>query len=248
MQAAGYSIPTFHRLGKAYSLAAPGLFVDQQRVAAAVGGSSFTLEDSDGTTVINARAVTVTDGIAYVALVAGDASTYTLPQDRAWREYWTITDVDGTVWEIEREFYVGRRFPRPLVTQGDLEALQPAWRELKPAGIPTLDDPITVGWGDVVRKLITRGILASRLLDDTTIFGLHRARAAWRYAKGLSETAGAHWKEIAADYLTEFNDLWNELVAKIDADDDGVAESDSAEALETELFATAIPRRSLEVW
>lgn len=251
------NLPRFLQQGRGETLDFP-LFNASGGRAAVVGPGTFSLLDADGALVIDAAVVTVTEGVATVALAAEFADAYDLPQ-LPWRERWVLEGVSGapSPATYEREVHVCRVAPVATITAEDLFRMHPQWRRQLPQSRASYAEPIEDAWAELLGRLLGDQVLPNRVLNWWALAIVHKYWAAHIVCRDFAtdNPGDSRWERNAEKYWARSqSELEHHLGLQKDNDEDGVADHPGVlESGEPQLFLTNLPmtnypRRFGEPW
>ena len=212
-----------------------------------VTGGTYSLLDASGTAVINAQAVTVTNGVASYSVPSTFADDHTLPQD-TWREKWEMTGVGGggpTTMTFEREAMVCRVAPVRHVSLRTLVRMHSQWSRTLPKLRPDPGEFIEDAWVELIKRMLGDGILPHRVLNWHTMSVVHKYWAAHLVCRDLQTDTSSptKWDDLADDYWSRVQTEYeHQLGLVVDNDEDGVDEDPGTlTGAEPPLFLTDVP-------
>lgn len=133
------------------------LVVRQDDAVISVASVTLTLRDEAGEVVVDAGIGTfATPGRVRYALDAADVPS-TRPYALGWRGVWTITDTDGVVHRVARDYALVRYTSTCPVVSQDLYDLHPTLRTELPEGALSFSAQIKQAWVWFTEQLFQKG-------------------------------------------------------------------------------------------
>lgn len=192
-------------------------------VAPTEAGSTVTIYDADGTAVVDAAAVTVTDSIATYTLLG--TVTDDLDLSAHWRIEWSLV-ISGTTYVFDNRVVHCRRVPFPVLTEagiyGRVAALDPTGHA--PISRRTeYSREIDDAWIRLVNRLVESGRRIELITDPSVLRECHLLLVLATVLDDLSARNESH--RAAADaFRAQYEAAWASLVLPTDTDDDGAAD------------------------
>lgn len=199
---------------------------------------TFELLDRNGTAVVAATPVVITDGVATHVILAAVLDDQ-VDLSPLYQERWVLI-IDGVTYTVRREAAVARFKLYPVISDADLvlgeypglidelgKSEQHAQRFLDEA------------WAQIMEKLWSVGRWPERMLSTSAFRALHKHwtyflifKYLWRLTAGAS---GGRWNRLMDHHKSEMNGAWSGLNSRIDRDLDGLPDEDSRESAQTML-------------
>ena len=193
-------------------------------VAPTAIGSSVSVFEADGTAVVTAGVVVVTDSVATYALLG--TVTDDLDLSRDWRIVWSLLMPDGVVHTFDNRMVLCRRVPFPVLTEAGIYGRVPA---LDPTGhapisrrteySATIDD----SWIRLTNRLVESGKRIELITDPSVLRETHLLLVLATVFDDLSARNPAT-AEAAKAFREQYEAAWGSLVLPTDDDDDGDAD------------------------
>lgn len=223
----------------------------QGGLVAPAGTSTFSLLRPDGSAVVNAAAVTISDEVATYAISGSTelADTDTNPYSELYQERWILDLPDGTRRTIRREAAVAPFSWYNPVADVDLLAEYPELGTLVgPLEQQTLQGFIDESVRHVLELLFNQGQWPDIMVSVSAFREPIRQRALFLIFKDLyREQGGAgnpRWERLLRYHEGEWNAAWARLSSRLDADLDGHADSTDRQAARRTIHRNAHGRRA----
>lgn len=242
----GYTVrvpyPDYLVRGRAQTVTLP-LYRDGALVSPTVSGSTFSLLDPNGSTVVSASAITVTGSTATYALTAGDLPA-TLSLGRGYREVWHLVLPDGSTRDIRRDASLVLYAAYPVIADGDLLGVYSDLdRQLK-SGTTTFQAYIDEGWKRILGRLEAQGVFPECIVTDWSLREVHLELALHLVCLDCARSVGGRWLELAASHKKEFELAWSRLKFVTSSDGANADGSDMRSGNRGVTFVNASPARS----
>jgi hypothetical protein len=199
-------------------------------------GSSFTLIDPGGTSVIDAQPVVVdSDGIASYSVSALELPD-TLTYSERYQERWILVLPDGTTRTIRRECAVAPFLVYLPVSDRDLmDGEYPDLISLLGTSGTTLQPFIDRAYRDVLEELWKKGRWPDLMLSNSAFVKPIRELALYRIFKFLFRSTGGgggptRWETLMTLHKTQSDAAMSDFRSRIDTDLDGLPDSDTRES------------------
>jgi len=236
-----HDLPRFVRRSRAYTFSLDSLDSDDGSSTVATA-CDYSLFDSDGVAVIDGEACTIASGVASYALTAVklDGEDFSAGY---WEE-WEAT-IGGERYIFEREFYLVRRVPKPVIRDTDLVAVHSDILAELPPGAETWSGKRSEAWSQLLTYLIAKGHNPARIRNLVALRPVHVQWTIALIAEDLdTRTSGpGKWTKRALSARAAVKETLDSLGLEMDDDDDGTI--DDVESAEPGVFLTEIPAQSL---
>ena len=193
-------------------------------VAPTQSGSTFTLLDPNGTAVVNAAAVTVTNSVA-TCTVTGSLIPTTAKLGEGWIERWTLVLPDGTTRTVERRAALVLYELVPVISDVDLLALYPDLATWRDASVTSMQTWIDEAWARIIARLYTKRRWPYLIKSADSLRTLHIEMALMLWAQYLAKgRSGSNFIEVMRAHQQNVEGEWAALAVTWDADHDGFAD------------------------
>jgi hypothetical protein len=216
-------------------------------VAPTASGSTYTLYDEDGTTVLATGAVTVTADVAQYSIAAASIPA-TLGFGEKYRAAWLLVLPDGTTRTFRREVSIALQAINPVITDADLLAEYPDLARDLPSTASSWQGFIDEAWKRILARLRQKGAIPHLIVSDTELRDAHRELTLmliakwWRFKGTNAET----WKEMQEYHAAAYEAAWTSANVRLDTDQDGAADGDGRTGLaSTVTHINPAPRQSV---
>ena len=195
---------------------------------ASPSSGTVTVYNEAGTKLVDGAAVTVSGSIAQYSLTAGTTTDEDLGE--GWRVEWALVMPDTITHTFRVPGALVRRRLYPVVTDADLIRRHADLSDLRPASLSSYQDYIDEAWGDIMERVVARGLLPYLVMDPRALRQAHMFHALELIFVDFSTSAGdGRYLELAKIYRDRFNESWRELKFDYDQDNDGAADGDAGE-------------------
>lgn len=219
---------------------------DGALVAPTVLGSSFTLIGPGGTTVVDAKAITVSGSVAQCALTAAELPE-TLELSELYQQRWSLVMPDGTTRTIRRECAIARFLFHPPVADVDLTEEYPDLIDLLGEQMTDAQSFIDGATGRVLRILFKSGRWPDIMLSNDAFYDAIRELTLYRIFKWLYRETGnnagpSRWERLMDIHRENSERELAAFTSRLDADHDGLPDSIDRQAGSTVIHRNATPR------
>jgi hypothetical protein len=206
--------------GEDNTIACP-VYYEGALVVPTLAGSVLTVTDDSGTAIVNAQAVTITDGVAsYTIPEATLPSTTALAMGYAVR--WSL-QIEGKPYHFRNTACVVLSRLYSPVDQTDLTDIHSDLMAYLDAGSkrsfqPFLDDALM----DAERRLLRGGRRPWLILDSWGLFDVIRTKTLERIFRSFQTSTSTDQKygKLADQYAKEYEKAWQTLDLNLDYDQD----------------------------
>ena len=203
------------------------LALEVQSAGAVVAPASgtLTLRDSTNTAIVNAAAITVTNGIAEYELAAATVPA-TLPLAQDWIEEWTLTFADGQVHTFRRTAHLCRRRLYPVLTQAAILKRHRNLNDLVEATPTAIQDAIDDAWDSILARLQQDQAWPQLVMTPDSFYEVHFSLTCQRLFLDMMTNAGGGddvYAKLAEFYGEQFTQGWASLKFVYDQDESGTA-------------------------
>jgi hypothetical protein len=206
----------------------------------APSSATLTLRSETGVT-LSTPTVTIVGSIPTATILAAALDSL----GEGYREQWDIT-IAGIVYTKYRDGAVCRSPLQMPITDADLVAGYPDLAQNLGTSATNFQSFLDKAWGKTLRKLRSGGkmpyviVSSSALYDAVLEWTLHLIYTWW-----YGQTGGVHFKELADEHRSNFNEEWGSLSFEVDLDQDGVADDRDRETASNAAIITpnASPNR-----
>ncbi len=209
----------------------------------APSSGTFTLVDEGGDT-ISTSAVVVSGSIATATIPAGDLPA-TLDLSQRLQQRWVLVMPDGVEHTARREAALARfRFYSPI-GDIDLESEYPGLGTDVGDSVDSLQPFIDEATAWFVNKLWSKGTWPDLIVEPSATRAPIRERAYYLIFKALyRRTSGqARWETLMNIHRDGYREAFGSMTYKVDADHDGVADSDDRKSAGTVVHRNPAPQR-----
>lgn len=191
-------------------------------VAPTASGSSFSLIKPDGTTLIDARAITISGSVATCALTAGDFPAATATLGEGYQEVWVLVLADGTTRTVDREAALAKRPLVPCVTDADLIEAYPTLNTILGSSLTSWQVFIDAAWKEIIGRIIGEGHLPYLIKSGWSFRVAHieLSLANLFRAQALAQARG-NFLELSREHRTNYGAAWGRINFRTDDDHDG---------------------------
>lgn len=206
-------------------------------VSVTQSGSTFSLLKPDGTAIVDAAAVTVSNGVPQYALTTTHLPTTLEPLGEGYQEVWVLVLPDGTTRTVDREAALCLRPLVPVVSQTTLLEDYPTLTTFlgsavvgAPSNAPTdWQGFISAAWSDILGTLIAEGHLPYLIKSSSAFRKWHKELT---YAKGfgwlaMHQAGRGNWLELARKHEIAAEGARKAINFKTDDDHDGRVDDES---------------------
>ncbi len=191
--------------------------------------STFQLIEPNGTSVVGPTDVTIVDEVPTFTILEASLPD-TLPFGTLYQERWVFRLPDGTTRRPRRRAALAPFLLELPVSENDLIAgKHPDLRELMGRHGNTLWGFIDEAWGTILRRLWNQVARWPELMLSTSAFQepVRALALANIFAFLFRSTSGTNrFKVFKDDWANEADAAWSQLKSLMDADLDGLADSD----------------------
>lgn len=204
--------------------------VERDGAAPTISSATYTLVDAGGATVVATTAATVAGG--NVSYEVSAAATSSLSLGPHWTETWAIT-ISSKVYTVKRDVALAACLLHCPVADTDLEDERRdlARDEFKPGDVASWQRYIDAAWKDVLDRLVEDGLRYWRIRSPSRLRRVVIARALHKIMRDLATRmdAGDKYAEDAEYWRDEYKSALGRLQVLLDADEDGVIDTEDAE-------------------
>ena len=202
--------PDYLVRGRAQSVSLP-LYRSGALVAPTQSGSTFSLLDPAGNTVIAASAVTVTGSVATYAIPAASLPS-TLALGHQYSEVWSLVlsgETDPRVFRRDAALVLHAAYP--VISDADLEGVYSNLTDQFPADVTTAQAYIDEAWKRILGRLESQGVFPDHVVTSWSLREVHIELTLYLVALDFSRAQGGAWVELAATHKKEFEMAWSRL-------------------------------------
>jgi len=197
------------------------VYYDGGLVVPTLAASVVTVTDPDGTALVSAQAVTITDGVASFTIIAASLPSTTEPK-MGYAVRWTL-QIEGKPYHFRNTAAVVlSRFYNP-VDEADLTDIHSDLRAYLDKGSqrsfqPFLDDALF----DAERRLLRNGKRPWLVLDSWGLYDVIRTKALERIFRSFQTSTSTDQKygKLADQYAADYEKAWQVLDLNLDYDQD----------------------------
>lgn len=205
-------------------------------------GSTYTLTDGDGNTVVSGAVSVSSEGVASFAV--GGAFTTALEYSDRWLEEWALV-FSGVTHRIRSDAMLVRRKLYNVVTQIDLLRLHPQLvAEQLPPELEDFTGQIEEAFEEFNRALIEKGNRPHLILSPWSARGCVAALAlSYVYRDAMTNAAGDtdRFEKLAKFYADAYESKFPKLTYRVDEEQDGTV-SERRPSASPVIFLSSTPR------
>jgi len=210
----------------------------------APSSGTVSLLKGDGTAIVDAQEVTVSDGVATytvgAALLPATEGVSTL-----WQVRWSLVMPDGRTYLFTRECWLVLRRLYPVVTQADMVRLHSELETWFSAGKRTAQSYLDAAWDRLQLRLLENGKRPNLVLSAGSLYGVHldlTLSYTFRDCAASTSSSG-QYEKLAEHYAQSYENSWAALQFTYDFDEDGAPDGDEQQRGAEALMATVVPGR-----
>lgn len=200
------------------------------RDGAIVAPSSGTVSvyDEDGSTVVDAQAVTIPTNVAQFNVT--NATTSGLSLNENWRVEWSLAMPDSVTHTFRNDGALVRAALYPVLTDADLYRRVSS---LDPSGTDVITNATTYqeyrdeAWNAIQLRLIRLGNRPNLVVSPTALREAHLLLSLAYIFEDLSTRLNEAYEGRAEMYRRHYDQEFKRLTFKYDTDDDGTADATS---------------------
>jgi len=193
----------------------------------AVGPGTFSLLAPGGRAIVDAEAVTITEGVASYTIPA-EVLVDTLRRGGSYIERWSPM-WEGREHPVDREVAMSRVDLYPVITDADLIRVYPTLDRHRGTTIGSYQGFLDAAWGEIIRRMLSEGILTYAVMSPTALADLHRELTLAHIARAFMASQGVdtRWSEAKRDHLEAYERAWKTATWRTDEDLDGLPDGDA---------------------
>lgn len=195
---------------------------------AAPSSGTVTVYNEADTKLVDAAAVTIASSVAQYSIGASTTADEDLGE--GWRVEWALVMPDTITHTFRVPAALVRRRLYPVVTDADLIRRHADLSDLMPTTLSSYQDYIDEAWGDIMERIVSRGMLPYLVMDAAALRRVHMYHALELIWVDFSTSAGdGRYLDLAKVYRDKFSEAWRELKFDYDLDNDGAADGDAGQ-------------------